>query len=504
MTLLAACRSGSPPSGITVLIESPPDSIDDRMALSANGQRIAQLITPGLVTFNDESEPVPDLAESFRWVDDRTLEFTLRPGLTFHDGSALTTADVKATYEALLDRTLPSPRADKLEPVASIEAVDDRVLRLHLKRAYAPMLAELTIGIVPEERANDIAAQGRAPIGAGPFRFVAQPDEEHLELAPFDGYYGGKPDIRALHLRVVRDETTRVLELLKGRADLVVNAVSPAVLPMLTKQPGIHVLTRPGTGYAYIGFNVRQGPLSDPRVRRAICHLVRTEPIVEYKFHGLAVPATGMIPKSHWAYTPTAGCRYDPAEAARLLDEAGYPDPDGPGGQPRLTISYKTSTDRFRKSIALVLKQELEEGGIAIDLRALEFGTFFSDVRKGNFEMVTLKWGAVVEPDLMRWVFSSGFIPTAENHFGGLNRAGYADPEVDAALARASAAVTREERKALYAEVLRALDRDLPNVPLWHETSVAIVSDRLRGYSPSAHGFFTPLAKAHQVDGAGR
>lgn len=495
---LTGCHKDSAPEGITVLLDSPPDSLDDRLALSANGQRVAQLIMPGLVTFDDASEPVPELAEAFRWLDEQTLEFTLRPNATFHDGQRVTTKDVFATYDALLKKEIPSPRADKLEPIERIEIVDDRVLRLHLKRPYAPMLAELSIGIVPAARAKDAVLQGKSPIGAGAFRFVSQPDEEHLTLAPYEGYWAGPPKMKAVHFRVVRDETTRVLELLKGRADLLVNAVSPAVLPMLRDEKHLSVLTRPGTGYAYMGFNLRKGPLADVRVRQAICHLLKVEPIVKYKFHGLAEPATGMIPETHWAYRKTEGCSYDPKKAAALLDAAGYPDPDGPGGAPRLTLSYKTSTDRFRKSIALIFKEQLEQGGIAIDLRALEFGTFFGDARKGNFELLTLKWGSVVEPDLLRWVYDSTQIPTSENNFGGLNRGAYANPEMDDLLTRASR-VQREERKALYGKAQELLSRDLPYVPLWHESAVAIVSNRLEGYEPSAHGFFRPLVNARQV-----
>jgi peptide/nickel transport system substrate-binding protein len=494
----AACQPDSPRRGITVLVESPPDSLDDRLALSAIGQRLAQLITPGLVAFDDESRPVADLALSFRAIDATTVEFVLRPDLEFHNGTPLTARDVQATYEGLLRREIPSPRADRLEPVERIEALGDRVVRFHLKRPYAPILAELTIGIIPAARAGETELQDRAPVGAGPFRFIARPDEEHIELAPFARYYGGHPRISAVHVRVVRDETTRVLELLKGRADLVSNAVSPAVLPSLRAERHLRVLARPGTGFAYMAFNLRGGAVSDVRVRRAICHLLHTGPIVEHKFHGLAERATGMLPATHWAYAPTTGCAHDPAQAAALLDAAGFPDPDGPGGRPRLTLSYKTSSDRFRKSIALVLKEQLELGGIEVDLRALEFGTFFNDVRTGNFEIFTLKWAAVIEPDLLRWVFGSAHIPTAANNFGGLNRGGYSEPELDQLLERASAAAP-EERRTLYAEALRILDRELPYVPLWHESSVAVVSNRLEGFEPSAHGFFRPLAAAREV-----
>jgi peptide/nickel transport system substrate-binding protein len=503
-TLLAAtvgCRAERAPQAITVLLESPPDTLDDRFSLAANGQRVAHLIAPGLIVCDDASEPTPVLAESFRELSPTVVEFLLRPGLTFHDGSALTAEDVKATYDAVLSGALKSPRAERYEALSHVEVVDARTVRFHLKRPFAPLVAELSLSIVPAERAGPegVALQAAHPVGAGPFRFESWPDEEHLTLVPFAGYHGGAPAIPRLHFRVVRDETTRVLELLKGRADLVFNAVSPAVLPVLRREPGLRVLARPGTGYAYLGFNLRAGPLADARVRRALCHLLEVTPLVEHKFHGLAEPATGMLPRSHWAWAPGEGCRYDPAEAARLLDAAGYPDPDGPGGQPRLRLSLKTSTDRFRKSVALVLQEQLARGGVAVELRALEFGTFFGDVRRGNFELFTLKWASIIEPDLLRNAFHSAQVPTAENNWGGLNRGALRDAELDALLEEASRA-PRAERPALYARALKRLEALLPYAPLWHENSVAVVSRRLEGFEPSAHGNFLPLARARMVE----
>jgi peptide/nickel transport system substrate-binding protein len=500
LALAAGCRPEPAPDGITVLVEAPPDSLDDRFALTAIGQRIAQLIAPGLLTFDDTSRPVPALAESFRALSPTVMEFTLRPGLTFHDGTALTSEDVKATYDSVRAKALRSPKAERYASAGEVEVVDDRTVRFHLGQPYSALPAELTLGIVPAERAgpDSVALQAAHPVGAGAFRFESHPDEEHLTLVPFEGYYAGPPAIPRLYFRVVRDETTRVLELLKGRADLVNNAVSPAVLPLLRKEPGLRVLERPGTGYAYLGFNLRSGPLADERVRRAVCHLLEVKPVVEHKFHGLAVPATGMLPGTHWAYSPSGGCRYDPAEAARLLDAAGYGDPDGPGGAPRLRLSLKVSTDRFRKSVALVLQEQLARGGIAVEVRSLEFGTLFNDIRRGNFEMVTLKWASVIEPDMLRSVYHSKNVPTEENHWGGLNRGALRDAELDALLEEASR-VGPEERKVLYARAQEMLNALLPYAPLWHESSVAVVSRRLEGFEPSAHNFFSPLAKARKV-----
>src|SRR5262249_17025980 len=152
-------------------------------------------------------------------------------------------------------------------------------------------------------RAPDGLVQDSSPIGAGPFRLASLRSEDEIELLPFDGYYLGKPRITKLVIRTVRDETTRVLELLKGRADVFVGvaAISPAVLPALRNYPALRVLTKPGTGYSYLGFNLRRPPFSDIRVREAVCHALDVSPIVRVKFHGLAQPATGMLPKSHWA-----------------------------------------------------------------------------------------------------------------------------------------------------------------------------------------------------------
>jgi peptide/nickel transport system substrate-binding protein len=161
-------------------------------------------------------------------------------------------------------------------------------------------------------------------------------------------------------------------------------------------------------------------------------------------------------------------------------------------------LSLKTSTDRFRKSVALVLQEQLARGGVEVELRSLEFGTFFGDVRKGNFELFTLKWASVIEPDLLRGAFHSAHVPTAENNWGGLNRGALRDAALDGLLDAASR-VPRAERLPLYAEASKRLDALLPYAPLWHESSVAVVSRRLEGFEPSAHGLFTPLARARMV-----
>lgn len=496
---LSGCRGKSASeSGITVIEPVPPDTLDGRMAVNAYAGEVIALISPGLIRFDDSLQPQGDLAESFVRVDDLTWKFVLRENLTFHDGSPVTSDDVKATFENL--KALSSPKTANYSLVDRIEAVDARTVVFHLKEPYAPLLAELTLSIVPKARAVGDGAklQDKAPIGAGPFKFVSRPDEDHVELAPFDRYYKGAPKMSAVHIRVVRDETTRVLELLKGRADLV-NVIGPPVIPVLSSSENVEVHSVAGLSYAYLLPNVRTGPLSDVRVRQAICHGIDIQTVVNAKFHGLASPATGFLPASHWAYQKTEGCTFDPERAKRLLDEAGFKDPDGDGPLPRVVISYKTSTDRFRKSIALVFREQLKAIGVELDVRALEFGTLFGDIKKGNFELTSLKWSTVFEPDLMRQVFTTSAIPDAKNNYVGLNRGGFSNAQLDAVLKEATTSGDPERRKALYQQAQVIVGEQLPYISLWHEKSSAVTSKKLQGFVPDSSGGLRPLEDAREV-----
>jgi peptide/nickel transport system substrate-binding protein len=298
-------------------------------------------------------------------------------------------------------------------------------------------------------------------------------------------------------VRVVRDETTRVLELLDGRADLVINAVSPQLLDTLRASPRLRVEAAPGSGFAYLLFNLRDPAVADPRLRQALSCALNREEIARYKFQGTARPASGMLPRGHWAYRRGSVCDDDLAAAGRLLDAAGLPDPGG--GKPRLTLSYKTSTDRFRKSVAQVLAAQARRAGIALELRTLEFGTFARDLKEGNFQLATLKWSAVLEPDLLRWAYDSKFIPTEANHFEGLNRQAYASPAFDALVEAATSELDLGARAQLYRQAQDLLAQDLPVLPLWHEDVVVVRSAALVGFKPSPQGSLAGLARAQKT-----
>ncbi len=501
---LGCPRPAWPADTVVLLVESPPETLDRRLALSAVAENVAGLLEPGLLRIADDGRPVPDLAESYEQTDPITYLFTLRRGLRFSDGSPLVAADVAATFESLLSPRLASPLAAKFSALSKVEALDDLHVRVRLRAPLAPFLAEMTMGIVPARRqaAPGETGFGRRPAGAGPFRFVSWPDEEHLLLQANPNYYAGAPPIRHLLVETVRDETTRALALESGHADIAVNAISPPLLARLASVPGIAVLRRPGAGTAYLMFRMDDPRLSHRKVREAIACAIDRQALVRYKLLGYGEVADSLLPPQSWAHgPPRPRPGRDLARAQALLDEAGFP--RGPDGF-RFTLGLKTSTDRFRRSVAAAIAQELSEAGIRVRQEPLEFGTFFSDIRRGEFQIAAMKWVPILEPDLLYWVFDSASIPAAANGFTGFDREGYRDPVLDGILEAARTAPTRRERAADYARAQDILARDLPYFVLWYEDSVAVVRDDIEGFRPSPFGFFDGLATARRVVPPGR
>jgi peptide/nickel transport system substrate-binding protein len=495
LILQTACRAPAPDAdALVVLVESPPETLDRRFATSANAQRVASLVQGTLVRTGDDSEPHPELAESWAWTDARTLEFTLREGLSFADGRPLGASDVVCTYQPMAGAEFGSPFRQQYEGVEAIEALDARRVRFRLRAPSAPFLNDAMImGIVPCGE-----ARSRTPPGAGPYVVESWEDEEHLFLRANPRYWKGAPAIARVLVQTVRDETTRVLELLKGRADLAINAVGPPTLPALRASDRLVVETAPGSGFSYMAFNQRDPIAADLRVRRAVALALDREQLARAKFRGAARAADGMLAPEHWAFaSDQRRWAYDPVEAARLLDEAGYPDPDGPDGpRPRFHLEYKTSTDRFRKSTALAIADMLRRVGVEVEVKAYEWGTFFGDVKRGRFQVCTLKWTPIVDPNLYRELFHSESIPTEANGWSGANRIGLVRADLDALLDRGRAELDRTARAAIYRDAQRLLAEELYYLPLFWEDTVVVRSRRLLGFRPSPHGYLHGIASA--------
>jgi len=468
--LAAACSHSahSDPSSLTFLIESSPTNLDPRFATDSQSQRIDGLLFSGLLERDNQMNFHGDLAESWNTPDPRTYVFHLRPGVRFHDGRPLTSADVKATFDFIRNPANKSPKLGALRMVASIEVPDDATVIFHLSQPYASFTVNLipsAIGIVPENAGADFS---RHPVGSGPFRFVQQSQDEEVLLERNPEYLRGAPQLARVRFRVVPDAVVRALELRKGSADIEMSSLSPDIIPVLARQPDLAVTERPGTNLTYLGFNLEDPALARPELRKALAFATDRDALIRYLLHGQAKPADGVLPPDHWAAERNvAHYPYDPAQAAQLLDTAGFLRKQN---GVRLHLTLKCSTDEQARLIGAALQEQWRRAGIELELRPLELATLFSDVARGNFQITYQRWvGANTDPDFFEYAFSSRRFPP-----DGANRGHYRNPRLDALTDQIRMEMHQEKRRALCSEAQKILAEDLPYLTLWFNDVLSV------------------------------
>jgi peptide/nickel transport system substrate-binding protein len=489
------CRGLPPdPSGLTIAIDSGPASLDPRIGSDEGSRRFNDLVYNALFRTGDDARPVPDLAREATWADPRTLVVTLHDGVLFQDGSPLVAADVVETYRSILERRVISFRRADLEALESVDSPDPRTVRFHLARPFAPFVANLT---VPIARDRGVAEAALGPLGTGPFRLTRYRKDEDLLLQRFDRYFEGPSALTSVRLRIIPAETARLLELMTGGVDMVVNDLSPDQLERVRHAPGFRVMSRPGRNVVYLAFNLDDPILRDRRVRQAIAWSLDREAIIRHLLRGTATLATGLLPPGNWAYNPRVTAYHpDPSRAAELLEAAGYHGAGAP--EPKLRLEYKTTTGELSMQQAAVVQSQLAAAGIAIDIRAFEWPTFYDDLKSGRFQLAVSNWTDLGDPDVYRLRFHSAARPPQ-----GLNRGGYASPEADRLIDEGAWSAEDDVRRLDYARLQELLAEDLPYVPLWHRHVSAALGPRVARFELDAGADFRPLWRVLLAPGPG-
>lgn len=483
--LIPGCRQRANSSALVVGLEAMPTNLDPRFATDAASSRIGDLVFRSLTRLDAEQQHVPDLAVDWRADGQKIVTFRLRSDATFQDGSPVTAADVRATYESILDQKTASPKRGDLAFLEAVDAPDDHTVRFRMREPFAAFLEATTIGIVPGKR---LVENEKVLVGSGPFRVASVEPGQRVRLVGSAEHHG----IPEIDFRVIPDDTVRALELEKGTIDLVENAIEPDNLRWLESRAGICVERLPGTTFQYLGLNFADPRLRDLRVRQAIAHAIDRPALIAHLLGGAARPATGLLAPEHWAYEgDVPEYAFDPAAAKRLLDEAGFRDPDGDGPSMRFRLSYKTTTLDSRRRLGEAVQAMLGAVGIGLDLRSFEWGTFYDDVRRGNFQLYSLAWVGVSDPDFYYTVLHSSMTPPRGN-----NRGAYADRSLDHLTESGRSTLDPRERQKIYADVQRAAARELPFIPLWWTDNVIARSRRLCGFVPRPDGSLTSLATA--------
>jgi peptide/nickel transport system substrate-binding protein len=494
LLLILACNAPETLSGtgIRVGLDGSIATLDPRLAVGARAARIGPLIYSSLLKLDEKGQLVPDLARSWSQPDANTYLFRLHRGVLFHDGREVTADDVRATFSFIMDPRNGSPKRGSYEPVRRIEVIDRYTVKFVLQDISVSFPYALTVGIVPQ---GSPAGLKSPPVGSGPFRLEHWMPGEEVVLVANPVYFRGQPRLGWIQFRVLANTTTRLLEMKKGGVDLLQNCVPAYAVKFMERIPGVRVIQEQGITYQYLGYNLTDPILKHKEVRQAISHAIDRDAIIDHTLKGLAKKADGVVLSPlHWAYEGNVTkYDYDPEQAKELLDAAGFPDPDGNGPRMRFSLAYKTSTDMESLEIAQIIKRYLKEVGIGVEVRSFEWGTFFEDIMKGNFQMYSLRWIGVVDPDIFYYLFHSSSFPP-----NGANRGRYRNPTLDKLLALSRRTVDRAHRKELYSRIQKILAEDAVYTSLWYRNNLVVIREQFHGFHIYAGGEYLSLKDVEQ------
>jgi peptide/nickel transport system substrate-binding protein len=461
---------------------------DPRLQKDTTAYRLRELVFNGLVGLQPDYSAVPDLAEKWENPTPTTWVFTLRKGVKFHNGTELKATDVKYTYESVLDQKFASPLRSFYTPIQKVEAVDDYTVRFTLDAPYAPFLSYAELAIVPQAVASDPNSDfSNKPVGTGPFKFVSWKKGDTIELDANPDYFAGRPKLDHITIKIVPDNSARVVAVESGGLDFVQSPLSPQDVTRMAANKNFKVTRIPAAGYTYVSLNTADPILADVKVRQALSYAVDRKQILESIYKGIGTVGTSPIPAGMWAYTPDVPS-YDlnVAKAKQLLDDAGWKaGADGiraKDGKP-LKLTVRThSEDPDRRQVIEVLQAEFQAIGVQADTGVTDFPTLNADMTAGKYQVAVIGWLNLSNPD--RAMFRQ-FTKDGAGNYGK-----YLNADVDKLIRDARTTLDQAKAKDMYQQATKQIVQDAPYIFLQNQEYIAIYRADLNGFVPNpVHNF---------------
>jgi peptide/nickel transport system substrate-binding protein len=404
-------------------------------------------LAEGLVRIGAGNKVEPLLAERWENPNSLTYIFHLRSGVRFHNGRELTAEDVVASYEFVLSKDFTGAvLASAIQPVAQVEAVDARTVRMKLKYPFGPiMYVAHSVRIL----AKDAWAQvEQHPVGTGPFRFGEWVPKDHLRLVKFEQYWQqGLPRLDGVVFRITPDPQSGYLSFKAGDLDVALHDIMGPDNLLDARRVGKAQLIGPDLDprFDLIYLDCAHPPTSDVRVRRAVAHLVDRDVMAKVVYEGLYPPAHTLFPPGHWAHSSQIRqLPYDPNRAKQLFDAAGVKE---------LVFTTWTTRPQMRQ-MAEIIQEEASKIGVTIKVEALEPAKFLAKAAGTNktFHMAN----STSRRDYDPWFYLIYFMPP--------NDSNYDSPRLTELMKKQAGLSRIEERKALLDDVQRIAVQDVPQI----------------------------------------
>ncbi len=466
---------------------------------------LSSLIFSGLIKLGPDGSIQADLADPPAVSDGgKTYTFHLKRGLTWQDGTPLTSRDVSFTIARVTDPDFKGDPAlaEGWRDVA-VDTPDADTVILHLKQVSAPFLARsATLGILPEHLLNGLSAAALfeatfngAPIGSGPYRLVSI-DSHQARLTANSGSSRGRPAIDTVIIRFYTDYPSALRAVTVGEVQglMVRDTLSDAQLADISRLKGVKVDSPQGAAEIVLYLNNDQAAyFQDARVRGAISLALDRQAIVDQALKGLGTPSSSPVAPGSWAYASDYDhTGSDRAAARRLLEQAGWkPQPTTgilvkEGAEFRFTI--RTDDDPVRMAVAGAVVQQLDQVGIKATVASTTFSVLRRDfLSERKYDAAIAGWDEGPDPDpYFGW--HSSQMGTA-----GLNIANFADVVADSLISQGRASNDTETRKDDYRQFQEVWDELAPSVVIAYPRYVYIHTDQLKGYQPGV--LFTPASR---------
>jgi len=466
-----------------------PSNLIAMIAGDSASSAIAGNIFNSLVKYDENLNYAPDLAESWKISNNqKTITFKLKKGLQWADGKPLTSADVLFTWKLITNPNTRTPYASDYQLVKKASTPNPLTFKVTYESSYAPALDTWTsLHILPKHILKDEDINNtffsRKPTGSSFYKLDEWISGQQVTLKANNKSVLGAPLIENLISRIIPDTSSQFLELTADNIDVMnINPIQyQRVFPARKDlQQKIALYKELGNGYTYLGFNLRKPPFNDIRVRQALNYAIDKDEVIKGVLLGLGEPISSPYkPGTRWNNPNLNPYPYKPSKALNLLQEAGYKkNNDGilmKNGKP-LKFEIITNQNKQREMTAVVIQKRLQEIGVDVSIRVIEWASFVNRfIKTGDFDVVVLGWSLSLDPDQYNIWHSSQQGP------GQFNFLGYSNKNVDKLLELGRVELNVSKREKIYHEFSKYLLEDSPIIYLYAGYGLSAVHKRVKG-----------------------
>ena len=491
---LSGCSGGKAKNtGKKIVMARPVDSnnLDPIIQASNPNIWVLNLVMEGLVSSDDKGtrNDVPALATEWKMADDKkSITFTLRPGVKFSDGTALTAEDVVWSLERART-TKESPWAFALVAITKTEVVDKTHVKISLKQPWGPIFADLAMFnavITSKAYFEKVGAKAfsEKPLGTGPFLIAEWMKGDHITLTRNPYYWQkGKPLVDEIRINVVPDDNTRIMQLKGGQVDMV-ETIPFSNVADLQKDSNINMLLPPALAIGYIGFNNTKPPFNDPRVRNALAYATDKTAIVKMVLFGQGEVATSFMAKADPNWNPNVkGHPYDLDKAKQLLKDAGF----ASGLKLEIVINPGSVVT---SQIATILKDQWKRAGVDVTIKQMDAASLTPYIRTFQYQVNVSGWtyDMIDSSEIAERTAVSGI---SKNLWTGWGDSGSKlAAQAEELTYKAEAEVDPAKAKGIYYQIQEIYDQDAPRIPVYYAPYTFATSKKITGFVQNPLGVY--------------